>query len=83
MCTRENGTAEIFKNSPKVFTFSMHGANNFPFRKEKSDLDLPLPDGIGDDEYLELLKNTLPDLISTHEPEFYILSLRRGYFGYR
>lgn len=65
-----NGTAEIFKNNSKVFTFSIHGANNFPFRKEKSDLDLPLPDGIGDDEYLGLLKSTLPGLISTQRPDF-------------
>jgi acetoin utilization deacetylase AcuC-like enzyme len=38
----------------------MHGDKNFPFRKEQSDLDIPLPDGIGDDEYLALLKDTLP-----------------------
>jgi acetoin utilization deacetylase AcuC-like enzyme len=65
-----NGTARIFENNPKVFTFSMHGANNFPFRKEKSDLDIPLPDGIGDDEYLHLLKTTLPGLIAKHQPGF-------------
>jgi acetoin utilization deacetylase AcuC-like enzyme len=65
-----NGTAQIFENNPKVFTFSMHGANNFPFRKEESDLDIPLPDGIGDDEYLHLLKTTLPGLIARHQPGF-------------
>lgn len=65
-----NGTAQIFEDNPKVFTFSMHGANNFPFRKEKSDLDIPLPDGTGDDEYLNLLKETLPQLIGQQKPDF-------------
>jgi len=65
-----NGTAQIFENNPSVFTFSMHGTNNFPFRKERSDLDLPLPDGMGDDEYLSLLKSTLPCLINQQKPDF-------------
>ncbi|MDB5090911.1 MAG: hdaH [Mucilaginibacter sp.] len=65
-----NGTAQIFENNPKVFTFSMHGANNFPFRKERSDLDLPLPDDTGDEEYLGLLKETLPGLIDQQQPDF-------------
>jgi acetoin utilization deacetylase AcuC-like enzyme len=65
-----NGTAEIFENEPRVFTFSMHGDKNFPFRKERSDLDIPLDDGIGDDEYLSILKNTLPGLIDRHQPDF-------------
>ena len=65
-----NGTAQIFKNNPNVFTFSMHGANNFPFRKEQSDLDMALPDGIGDKEYLHLLKTTLPGLIDQQKPDF-------------
>lgn len=65
-----NGTAQIFENEPRVFTFSMHGDKNFPFRKERSDLDIPLNDGTGDDEYLELLKNTLPGLIQRHRPGF-------------
>jgi len=65
-----NGTAQIFEHNPKVFTFSMHGANNFPFRKEKSDLDIPLPDGTGDDEYLHILKSTLPQLIDQQQPDF-------------
>jgi acetoin utilization deacetylase AcuC-like enzyme len=65
-----NGTAQIFENEPRVFTFSMHGDKNFPFRKEQSDLDIPLPDGIGDVEYLTLLKDTLPGLINTHQPDF-------------
>src|ERR1700744_4033733 len=65
-----NGTAQIFENDPRVFTFSMHGANNFPFRKEKSDLDIALPDGTGDDEYLALLQSTLPKLIERQKPDF-------------
>jgi acetoin utilization deacetylase AcuC-like enzyme len=65
-----NGTAQIFTHNLNVFTFSMHGANNFPFRKEKSDLDIALPDGTGDEEYLNLLKTTLPGLIDKQKPDF-------------
>jgi acetoin utilization deacetylase AcuC-like enzyme len=65
-----NGTAQIFENEPRVFTFSMHGANNFPYRKEQSDLDIPLPDGTGDREYLDVLKQTLPKLIDQQKPDF-------------
>lgn len=65
-----NGTAQIFDGNSKVFTFSIHGANNFPFRKEHSDLDLPLPDGVSDGEYLDLLKQTLPVLIARQKPDF-------------
>jgi len=65
-----NGTAQIFANESRVFTFSMHGANNFPYRKEKSDLDIPLPDGVSDEEYLNLLYKTLPQLIERQKPDF-------------
>lgn len=65
-----NGTAQIFKNQPQVFTFSMHGANNFPYRKERSDLDVPLSDGTSDDGYLDILKRTLPQLIEKQKPDF-------------
>lgn len=65
-----NGTAEIFKSEPRVFTFSMHGANNFPFRKGASDLDIPLPDGIQDEAYLDLLTLVLPGLINRQKPNF-------------
>lgn len=65
-----NGTAQIFENESKVFTFSMHGANNFPYRKERSDLDIPLADGTSDKEYLDILKTTLPKLIDQHKPDF-------------
>jgi len=65
-----NGTAEIFKNDPSVFTFSMHGAGNYPFKKEKSDLDIAVPDGSGDEIYLQKLKQTLPKLIDEQNPDF-------------
>ncbi|HSF81294.1 MAG TPA: histone deacetylase [Anaerolineales bacterium] len=51
-----NGTAAIFSGDPTVFTFSIHGAKNFPFHKEQSDLDIALPDGAGDGEYLAALE---------------------------
>ncbi|MEP6800835.1 MAG: histone deacetylase [Acidobacteriota bacterium] len=57
-----NGTAAIFRDDPSVFTFSIHGAKNFPFRKEKSDLDVDLPDGSGDSEYLEALSAGLAEV---------------------
>jgi acetoin utilization deacetylase AcuC-like enzyme len=65
-----NGTAEIFQNDDSVFTFSMHGAGNYPFKKEQSDLDIAVPDGSGDDYYLSELMNILPDLISDQKPDF-------------
>lgn len=55
-----DGTAEIFTNEPRVFTFSMHAASNYPTRKIPSDLDLDLPDGLEDDAYLERLERILP-----------------------
>lgn len=65
-----NGTASIFYGNDQVFTFSMHGATNFPYHKEISDLDLALPDGMGDQAYLDLLTKTLPALISRVKPDF-------------
>jgi acetoin utilization deacetylase AcuC-like enzyme len=65
-----NGTAEIFKDEPRVFTFSMHGDKNFPFKKEKSDLDLPLADGTTDEVYLAKLKEALTYIIAQHQPDF-------------
>jgi acetoin utilization deacetylase AcuC-like enzyme len=65
-----NGTAAIFAGDPSVFTFSMHGAQNFPFRKEVSDLDVPLNDGTSDQEYLELLHTHLPSVLNNHQPDF-------------
>ena len=65
-----NGTAAIFSGDPSVFTFSMHGDKNYPFKKEVSDLDVPLADGTGDDEYLSLLRAHLPDVLNRHQPDF-------------
>ncbi|MCS7077744.1 MAG: histone deacetylase [Bacteroidia bacterium] len=64
-----NGTAKIFENTPEVFTFSMHGKDNYPLRKENSDLDIALPTGTQDKEYLSILAETLPTLIEKHDPE--------------
>lgn len=68
-----NGTAHIFRGDPNVFTFSMHGAKNYPLFKERSTLDIELADGTGDEEYLEKLSENLPAVFS-HEPEivFYL-----------
>ncbi|GAB5401000.1 MAG: histone deacetylase [Aureisphaera sp.] len=65
-----NGTAQIFQNEPRVFTFSMHGGKNYPFKKEASDLDIGLEDGTRDDHYLTTLKETLPRLIQSQQPDF-------------
>lgn len=65
-----NGTAEIFQNDDSVFTFSMHGKSNYPFKKETSDLDIALEDHTGDKKYLETLKETLPKLIEAQQPDF-------------
>jgi len=65
-----NGTAEIFKDDGKVFTFSIHGKGNYPFKKEQSDLDIPLENNTGDATYLSILKDTLPKLIKKENPDF-------------
>ena len=67
-----NGTAKIFASNPHVFTFSMHAAKNYPMHKERSDLDIGLPDGIDGDNYLRLLQNHLPALIDKVQPDFII-----------
>jgi acetoin utilization deacetylase AcuC-like enzyme len=64
-----NGTAAIFQHEPAVFTFSLHGAHNFPFRKETSDLDVTFEDGAGDDEYLAALADHLPRVLDAHRPD--------------
>ncbi|TSE19847.1 Histone deacetylase-like amidohydrolase [Tepidimonas alkaliphilus] len=64
-----NGTARIFRDDPTVFTLSLHGARNFPFRKEPSDLDVELPDGCGDDDYLTALEQALQELERRFEPD--------------
>jgi acetoin utilization deacetylase AcuC-like enzyme len=65
-----NGTAAIFGADQSVFTFSMHGEKNFPFRKEISTLDVPLADGTRDEEYLALLRHHLDAVLNRHQPDF-------------
>lgn len=65
-----NGSAKIFEHEARVFTFSMHGAHNYPFHKEKSDLDVPLLDGTDTNTYLSILQNTLPTLLDKEKPQF-------------
>ena len=65
-----DGTAAIFQHEPRVFTFSMHAGANYPLRKEQSDLDLPLPLGTSDTEYLTQLAETLPALVDRVRPDF-------------
>lgn len=65
-----NGTASIFEHEDRVYTFSMHGGKNYPLKKEVSDLDISLPDGIDDNSYLTILMEQLPELISNIQPDF-------------
>ncbi|HEX8576636.1 MAG TPA: histone deacetylase [Flavobacterium sp.] len=65
-----NGTAAIFKDNTRVFTFSMHGKSNYPFKKESSDLDIALDDGTGDTAFLSILHDTLHRLVATVQPDF-------------
>jgi len=69
-----DGTAAIFRDDPHVFTMSLHGATNFPFRKEIGDLDVTFPDGARDDEYLAALAMHLPEVLDGSAPEvvFYL-----------
>jgi acetoin utilization deacetylase AcuC-like enzyme len=64
-----DGTALIFQDDPRVFTFSMHCEINFPGTKQRSDLDVPLPEGMEDDAYLQTLAAYLPDLLSEVKPD--------------
>ena len=65
-----NGTASLFNSNPNVYTLSFHGKKNYPFRKEKSDLDIEFEDNTNDKEYLKVLKETIPKVIDQFEPEF-------------
>lgn len=64
-----DGTAFIFQNDKRVFTFSMHCEINFPGKKQKGDLDIPLPEGLDDDGYLRILAKQLPDLLAQEKPD--------------
>ena len=69
-----NGTAAIFRDEPRVFTLSVHGERNYPLRKQPSDLDIGLPDGTGDDEYLGRVGPTVEELLDRLRPDqvFYL-----------
>ena len=67
-----DGTAEILANDPSVFTFSMHGAKNYPFTKSTSDLDIALPDGIDDDGYIEQLEAALTQIGRVFSPDLVV-----------
>jgi acetoin utilization deacetylase AcuC-like enzyme len=69
-----NGTAAIFRDDPTVFTFSLHGAKNYPFRKETSDLDVELADGADDEAYLTAVAEHVPAVLAGHRPDlvFYL-----------
>ncbi len=67
-----NGTAEIFRDRRDVFTLSIHGEKNYPHRKEKSHLDIGVPDGTADLEYLRILRQSLPIVVDAFEPDFMI-----------
>ncbi|MBL7857485.1 MAG: histone deacetylase [Cyclobacteriaceae bacterium] len=65
-----NGTAQIFRNNPQVFTFSIHGANNYPLQKENSDRDIGLPDYADDKFYLGILDVNLKEVLDEVQPDF-------------
>lgn len=67
-----NGTAAIFAGDPRVFTFSIHGADNYPFAKVPGDLDIALADGTGDDDYLERLEQGLDDTLRRARPQLVV-----------
>jgi acetoin utilization deacetylase AcuC-like enzyme len=67
-----NGTAAIFADDPSVFTFSIHGKKNFPFHKERSDLDIALEDGTGDEAYLDALERGLTEVFKAHRADLAI-----------
>ena len=67
-----NGTAAILQNDPDAFTFSIHGKNNFPYRKEQSDLDIALEDGVDDQVYLEALQNGIEASLKRADADFVI-----------
>lgn len=65
-----NGTAALLKDEPAIFTFSMHGAGNYPLKKEQSDLDVELPDACKDKDFLFLLESNLDKILSQFQPDF-------------
>jgi len=64
-----DGTAFVFQNESRVFTFSMHCGENFPGTKQQSDLDIPLPQGLDDDGYLQILAKQFPEVLREVKPD--------------
>ncbi|MGA0162217.1 MAG: histone deacetylase [Vulcanococcus sp.] len=64
-----DATASIFRDEPRVFTLSVHCGSNFPLRKQQSDVDLALGDGLGDDAYLESIGDLIPTLLDQEQPD--------------
>lgn len=64
-----NGTARMCSGDDRIFTYSVHGKNNYPFRKEKSDYDIELEDYMEDEEYLSVIRSTLPSIMSSVVPD--------------
>jgi acetoin utilization deacetylase AcuC-like enzyme len=67
-----DGTASLFEREPQVATYSLHCAENFPFRKQSSDRDVTVAEGSGDETYLDTLRETLPDFLGSHRPDLVI-----------
>ena len=65
-----NGTASIFQEEPRVFTFSMHCRQNYPLRKERSDRDVELPAGMGNGQYLQILQKEVAAVLDSYKPDF-------------
>ncbi|MEO9383250.1 histone deacetylase family protein [Chromobacterium phragmitis] len=79
-----DGTAAIAAGEPRIFTFSIHGARNYPFDRADSDWDIDLPDGTGDDAYLDALQGALPELFARARPDLvYYLAGADPYHGDR
>ena len=73
-----NGNALIFQDDPAVFTFSMHGKDNYPLKKEQSDWDIALLTGTDDSTYLSILEDALPQLFARQNPQLVFLSVGSG-----
>ena len=69
-----DGTAACFAQEPRVTTLSVHAASNFPLRKVASDIDIPLPDGTGDDAYLEAIADRLPEVLDDRQPDLVLFN---------
>jgi len=76
-----DGTAEIFADDPSVFTFSIHSASNYPFHKARSDLDIALPDGTADDEYMQALEHGARQALALSKPDLVVYIAGADPFG--